>query len=80
MKHESSKTIIYEKINLIKPENYEELLKDLRERTGIKHIKRVETGNIDFLKDTCVIIIYYDTIGTEIAESEQNNNDDDDDD
>ncbi|MCX6254002.1 MAG: DUF4956 domain-containing protein [Bacteroidia bacterium] len=80
MKHESSKIIIYEKINLIKPENYEELLNDLRERTGIKQIKRVETGKIDFLKDTCIVTIYYDTIGTEIAEPEQNNSDDDDDD
>jgi hypothetical protein len=59
LKHESSKLIIYEKIDLIKPENYEELLKDLRERTGIKGIKRVETGKIDFLKDTCQLTIFY---------------------
>jgi hypothetical protein len=79
LKHESSKIIIYEKINLIKPENHDELLKDLIERTGIKKIKRVETGKIDFLKDTCALTIFYDTIGTEIAEFEQNNSDDDDD-
>jgi hypothetical protein len=80
LKHESSKTIIYEKINLIKPENYGELLKDLRERTGIEKINRVETGKIDFLKDTCTLIIYYETTGTEITVPEQNENNSDDDD
>jgi hypothetical protein len=80
LKHESSKTIIYEKINLIKPENYEELLKDLRERTGINKITRVETGKIDFMKDTCILTIFYETDKTEIAEQEQNENNGDDDD
>lgn len=61
LKHEASKTIIYEKINLIRPENYDELVKDLTERTGIRRIYRVETGTIDFLKDTCVLTIYYDS-------------------
>jgi hypothetical protein len=80
LKHESSKIIIYEKINLIRPENYKELLKDLTDRTGIKKIKRIETGKIDFLKDTCTITIFYETTGTEIAENEQNDSNDDDDD
>ena len=81
LKHESSKIIIYEKLNLIKPENYEELLNDLRERTGILKINRVETGKIDFMKDICTLIIFYDTKGTGITTQEQheNNNDDDDD-
>jgi hypothetical protein len=61
LKHEASKTIIYEKIDLIRPENYAELLKDLTLRTGIRKINRVETGTIDFLKDTCVLKIYYDS-------------------
>jgi hypothetical protein len=80
-KRESTKTIIYEKINLIKPENYEELLKDLCERTGIKKINRIETGKIDFLKDTCTLTIFYETPGTEVTTHDQiENNDDDDDD
>jgi hypothetical protein len=78
LKHESTKKIIYEKINLIKPENYEELLRDLRERTGIQNIIRVETGNIDFLKDICTITLFYETSENEIAEPEHNENDDDD--
>jgi hypothetical protein len=68
LKHESSKIITYEKIDLIKPENYKEMLIDLQERTGIKTITRVETGRIDFLKDTCTLIIYYDTTGS-VSES-----------
>jgi len=71
LKHESSKIVIYEKINLIKPENYQELLKDLKERTGIKTIKRVETGMIDFLKDTCILTIYYEETGRNINLTDQ---------
>jgi len=71
LRHESSKIVIYEKINLIKPENYQELLKDLMERTGIKTIKRVETGMIDFLKDTCVLTIYYEERGRNINLTDQ---------
>lgn len=59
LKHESSKVIIYEKTNLIKPENREELLNDLRLRTGIGNINRIEIGKIDFLKDICEVTIYY---------------------
>lgn len=58
LKHESSKIIVYEKINLIKPENYNLLLEDLKSRTGIS-ITRFEIGRIDFLRDTTRIKIYY---------------------
>jgi hypothetical protein len=58
LKHESRKTIIYEKIDLIKPENYQLLLEDLESRTGLK-INRIEIGRIDFLRDAARIIIYY---------------------
>lgn len=59
LKHESSKLILYEKINLIKEENYDALVRDLQERTGIKKINRVEVGKINFLRDVCNITIYY---------------------
>ena len=59
LKHESSKTVIYEKINLIRPENRDALITDLQERTGIDKINRVEVGKIDFLRDTCEIKVYY---------------------
>jgi hypothetical protein len=58
LRHESRKTINYEKIELIKPEKRGELLRDLEERTGIK-INRVEVGKIDFLRDTARVNIYY---------------------
>jgi hypothetical protein len=78
LKHEATKTIVYEKINLIKPENYAEMLRDLTERTGIQRINRIETGKIDFLKDTCTLTIYYDSQAIETEEQNQNDNGDDD--
>ncbi len=58
LKHETTKKITYERIDLIVPEKYNELMADLTERTGL-HINRVEIGNIDFLRDTANIRIYY---------------------
>lgn len=80
LKHESSKTIIYEKIDLIKPEKFEELLYDLRDRTGITKINRIETGKIDFLRDTCEITIFYYVSQPEINPSDDNDKHDNDDD
>ena len=58
LKGESRKNVIYEKIELIVPERREELLEDLKERTGID-ILRVEIRRIDFLRDTANIRIFY---------------------
>ena len=58
LRHESRKNIIYEKIELIKPENEAELLADLKERTGIDII-RFEIRRIDFLRDTANLRIFY---------------------
>ncbi len=52
------KTITYERIELIKPENYEALLADLRARTGLD-ITRCEVGKLDFLRDVAEIKIDY---------------------
>lgn len=57
-RYEARKTITYEKIDLIKPENYPELLADLRQRTGLP-ILRCEVGKIDFLHDVAEIKAYY---------------------
>ena len=82
LKSESSRTILYEKIDLIKPEKYQELLNDLQERTGIKKIKRVEIGKTDFLKDTCTLYIFYEVAGNKVNHLEPmiNEKEDDDDD
>lgn len=58
MKHETRKTINYERIDLIKPENQDLLKADLEKRTGLV-INRVEVGKIDFLNDTALVRIYY---------------------
>lgn len=56
--HNAQKIITYEKIDLIKPERREELLADLRERTGLEIVK-VQVGSIDFLKDTAFLKVTY---------------------
>lgn len=67
IRHVSSKHIIYEKIDLIKPENSDLLLADLKQRTGLNIIK-VEIGTIDFLKDTALLYVYYDSRDANLAD------------
>ncbi len=81
LRHESSKLIIYERIDLIKPNMRQELLADLEERTGLK-INRVEIGRLDFLKDSAQLQIYFfdDENSSFNSESNGRPQDDDDDD
>jgi len=58
VKHETRKTIVYERIDLIRPDSYEEMKADLESRTGLA-INRVEVGKINFLDDTAQVRIYY---------------------
>lgn len=58
MKRESAKIIEYDNIELIKPEKRVELIRDLESRTGIK-INRININEINFLKDTAIIVVYY---------------------
>lgn len=58
LRHETRKTVVYERIDLIKPEKYDEMKADLEGRTGLS-INRIEVGKIDFLSDTALIRIYY---------------------
>lgn len=57
-KQEYSKMVIYENVDLIRPENHELLMADLRKRTGFD-IHRFSIMSFDFLKDATSIIIYY---------------------
>ncbi len=59
LKHETSKIIIYENIDLIKSENREKLIEDIQERTGISQINKIEIGKINFLRDTANLRVYY---------------------
>ena len=58
LKHEISKSVIYENIENIKPENYKLLIEDLEKRTGLT-INKAIVGDIDFLKDTANVTIFY---------------------
>jgi hypothetical protein len=55
---ERNKTITYEKIELIKPDNYPILINDLKERTGL-NILKADVMNINFLNDTAQVKILY---------------------
>ncbi|MFW5821040.1 MAG: DUF4956 domain-containing protein, partial [Bacteroidota bacterium] len=56
--HESSKRITYEKIDLINEDKREELIEDLRKRTGI-NIHRVDVNSINYLRDSARLVVYY---------------------
>ena len=56
--HYSYKVIKYDNVNLITPDKREELIADLKKRTGLK-IEKVEVGSIDFLKDAAIVKMYY---------------------
>ena len=58
LKQTPNKIILYERIALIKPDRKEELLADLKERTGLDIIK-FEVGHIDFLRDVAFVKVYY---------------------
>jgi hypothetical protein len=55
---ESSQTVVYEKINLLRPENRILLMKDLEDRTGL-NINRFEIDQINFPRETARIKIYF---------------------
>ena len=52
------KLIIYDRVDLILPERRDELVEDLRKRTGLD-IREIEIGQVDFLKDTAWIKVTY---------------------
>jgi hypothetical protein len=58
LRNESFKRVLYEKIDLIKPEKNAELISDLEERMGIK-ISRVEIVKVDFMRDVADLLVFY---------------------
>ena len=58
LKQEESKSVVYENIENIKPENYQILKTDLENRTGLQ-INKITIGKVDFLKDTAELTIFY---------------------
>ena len=57
--YESHQSVRYDRIELITRDRRDELLVDLRQRTGLP-IKRVEVGRINFLNDTADLRLFYD--------------------
>jgi ribosomal protein S24E len=58
MRKEVSKIVMYENIELIKPENKQQLIEDLQNRLGVK-VNSVTIGKIDFLRDTAQVQVHY---------------------
>lgn len=52
------KNICYENIHNIRPENYELLVADIKERTGLD-VKGIEILNIDFLSDIANLKVFH---------------------
>lgn len=57
-RHEAMRQLIYERIDLIKPENRAALYADLHARLGVK-VSRIEIGRIDLLRDTAQLRVFY---------------------
>lgn len=62
--HVSCKLVLYDRIDLVLPERRVELIEDLQRRTGLT-VVRVEVGAMDFLRDTVMLKVYYNTCGEE---------------
>ena len=54
----TTKLVCYDRIDLIKTDKMQELIKDLHERTGL-NIESVEVGHVDFLKDSAILRVHY---------------------
>ncbi|MDE6085166.1 MAG: DUF4956 domain-containing protein, partial [Muribaculaceae bacterium] len=52
------KLVIYDRIDLITPENRQEMIEDLRKRLGLD-IVTIQIGAVDFLRDTAMVKIFY---------------------
>ena len=55
---ESFAVVLYEKIELVLPEKHTELIADLEQKIGVK-ISRIEITNIDYIRDSAKIKIFF---------------------
>ena len=63
LKVEASKLIQYDRIELIEPEKRQELIADIKQRTGLK-VTKIDVGAIDFLHDMVMLRVKYQPDGT----------------
>jgi hypothetical protein len=52
------KTIVYKKMELLRPDRYEDLLKDLSDLSGIP-VEKAQIGRVDYVKGNARIRIYF---------------------
>jgi hypothetical protein len=62
------KLIQYDRIELTKPERHDDLIADIRERTGLDVIN-IEVGGIDMLRDMAVIKVFYNSHDNTVSNS-----------
>ncbi len=58
IKHVACKLVLYDRPEMTAPARYDELMEDLKTRTGLE-ITRIEVGHIDYLRDTAMLKVYY---------------------
>ncbi len=56
--YEPRQALLYEKVDLVKPEKYQDLVEDVRIRTGLD-VTRIEVNNLDFVRDTAELQVFY---------------------
>ncbi|MCG3164662.1 MAG: hypothetical protein POELPBGB_00421 [Bacteroidia bacterium] len=77
LRHETQKLVVYDNLELIKPENRDKLIEDLNKRTGLT-ITRTRLEKIDFLRDVAFLhIFYYEDKAEGYINSADNSDDDD---
>lgn len=74
--HENSKEVIYDRVDLLGTEKQNELLEDLKKRTGLP-VHRVEILKIDFLKDIVRMNVFYNAVKNESPSAAIGNDDED---
>jgi len=75
LEHENWKDIVYERIDLIKPDVRQQMIEDLRSRTGLP-VHRVEIIKIDFLRDIARLRAFYYSMENETSSLGTGDNDD----
>ena len=58
VKKEASKIIVYDSLDFINQSQKQELVDDLKSKTGLE-IHKISVDSIDYLKDSCTITIYF---------------------
>lgn len=57
-RRDASTPLLYDRLDLLRPDKRQELLSDLRGRTGL-HILRVDVTRIDMLRDAAELTVHY---------------------